>query len=446
MKKLIPIFVLSLFAVTMSAQEQTDYLYITLANGQVVKYAISDISSMGFTDNNVDDGTDDSTPQFPEPDSSTAFNKLEPAASVKMLLEKAGTACTDTLGRIEITEAQYNEIKTFTDELVSGLTKQYDIYRKCYDWICQNVDYAQGYVDNNPYPVFKNHSAICQGYANLLFVMMHGQGVPAMVVNGYMQSSIYDGMLVGGGHAWNYVCCDDVWYVSDPTNGLQYKMSDLNTYKSMLAPTSMDVVVFKENDCWLNFNECRLNICKVTTDKSFYVAPYSANGFKVTCFNPFEALPANVREIYLGENIESLGEEIVGLNNYAPNVEYIEVAPGNKNYVSHAGVLYYSEEYVPKEYWVAVDRNIPAYIPAALKCLELKACDVPSTGIVYDKNSIYKINGLEEIVFPKETARLENYAVEQCPNLKVAYVPKGAQVASNAFMQVHPDFRIVYTE
>lgn len=439
MKKLIPMLMLSLSAVTMSAQEQTDYLYINLVDGQIVKYAVSEISSMSFTDNMT---PDNETPQFPEPDNSTEFNRLDPAASVRMLLEKAGTECTDTLGRIEITEEQYNEIKAFTDNLVSGLTTQYDIYRKCFTWITSNVKYAQGYVDNNPYPVFKNKTAVCQGYANLLHVMMRTQGIPAMVVNGWLDSVIYDGMLSGLGHAWNYVCCDGIWFVSDATNNLQYQMSNLSQYKSKLAPTSMDVVVFKEDDCWVNFNECRLNISKVITEKDFFVTPYSVEGFKVTCFNPFESLPSNVRELYIGENIESLGDNTVGLNIYAPNVEFVSVAPGNKNYLSHAGAVYYSKSYVPVEYWVSVNRNVPAYIPAALKRLELYANDVPATGIVYDKNAIYHMDGIEEIRFPEETAKLESYAVEKCPNLKVAYVPKDAEVSSSAFYGVHNDFRI----
>lgn len=435
MKKIIPISLFLFSAITVSAQESADSLYISLPKGQIVKYAVSDIYAMGFTS--------DVVPQFPAVDKSAkSLDKLSPAASVNTLLEKAGTECTDTLGRIEITEEQYDEIKAFTNGLVEGLTKQYDIYRKCFTWITSNIKYAQGYVDNNPYPVFKTHSAVCQGYSNLLLVMLHSQSVPAMVVNGFLQSSIYDGQLTGLGHAWNYVCCDGEWYVSDPTNGSEYKMSSLDSYKSWLAPTSMDVVVFKTDNCWYNFNECRLNISKVITEKNFFVTPYSVEGIKVTSFNPFEELPSNVREIYLGENIESLGDNTVGLDIYAPNVEFVSVASGNKNYVSHAGVLYYSENYVPVEYWVPVDRNVPAYIPAALKCLELHAYDIPAEGIVYDKNAIYKVNGIEEIRFPQETSKLESYAVEYCPNLKVAYIPENAEVADDAFMKVHEDFRI----
>jgi hypothetical protein len=120
----------------------------------------------------------------------------------------------------------------------------------------------------------------------------------------------------------------------------------------------------------------------------------------------------------------------------------VSVAPGNKNYLSHAGAVYYSKSYVHVAYWVSVNRNVPAYIPAALKSLELYANDVPAGGIVYGKNAIYKVNGVEEIRFPEETAKLESFAVEQCQNLKVAYLPKDAEVSSNAFYNVHSDFKI----
>ena len=438
MKKLITMSILSLFAVTLSAQEKTDTMYISLSQGRVVKYAVSDIYSIGFTSVEV--------PEFPTQDSSWAFDKLTPSASVKMLLEKAGIACTDTLGRINITDEQYDEIKVFTDNLVSGMKTQYQIYEKCYNWVSTNVEYAQGYVNNDPYPVFTTKSAICQGYANLLHVMLHTQDVPAMVVNGYMQSGVYDGMLYGMGHAWNYVNCDGVWYVSDPTNSGQFQMSNLESYKTWLAPTSMDVVLFKNDDCWFNFNECFLNICKVVTEKSAFVAPYSVKGLKVTCFNPLEEIPSNVRELYIGKNIESLGEGVIGLKDKAPSVEFVAVDPDNKCFVSHAGTVFYSTGYKPTDVYKQIDLNVPAYIPAKLKRLELKAVDNNASGVTYGKMTVSGHKGIEEIVFPKETKSIEGGAIEKCPNLKVAYIPTGVTVSKSAFTGVHADFEIVYTE
>ena len=438
MKKLITMSILSLCVATVSAQEQADTLYISLPQGKVVKYAVSDIYGMGFT---AVEG-----PEFPSAVTAWSFDKLTPSTSVNMLLGKAGIACTDTLGRIKITDEQYDEIKTFTDNLVSGMKTQYQIYEKCYNWVRTNVKYASGYVDNEPYSVFTTKSAICQGYANLLHVMLHTQGVPAMVVNGYMQSGIYDGMLSGLGHAWNYVNCDGKWYVSDPTNSEQFEMSKLNTYKTWLEPTSMDVVLFKEDDCWINFNEAFLNICKVVTDKNVFVAPYSTNGYKITCFNPLEEVPSNVREIYIGENIETLGEGVIGLKDKAPSVEFVAVDPDNKCFVSHAGTVFYSTGYKPTDVYKQINLNVPAYIPAKLKRLELKAVDNNASGVTYGKMTVSGHKGIEEIVFPKETKSIEGGAIEKCPNLKVAYIPAGVTVSKSAFTGVHADFEIVYTE
>lgn len=438
MKKLITMSILSLCVAAVSAQEQADTLYISLPQGKVVKYAVSDIYGMGFT---AVEG-----PEFPEPDASRTFDKLTPAKSIKTLLTKAGIACTDTLGRINITDEQYDEIKVFTDNLVAGMKTQYEIYEKCYNWVRTNVKYASGYVNNDPYPVFKTKSAICQGYANLLHVMLHTQGVPAMVVNGYMQSGISNGMLFGLGHAWNYVNCDGTWYVSDPTNSGQFEMSKLNTYETWLAATSMDVVLFKEDDCWINFNEAFLNICKVVTEKSVFVAPYSVEDLTITCFNPLEEIPSNVREIYIGENIESLGEGVIGLKDKAPSVEFVAVDPGNKCFVSHAGAVFYSTGYKPTDVYKQIDLNVPAYIPAKLKRLELKAVGNNASGVTYGKMTVSGHKGIEEIVFPKETKSIEGGAIEKCPNLKVAYIPTGVTVSQSAFGGVHADFEIVYTE
>ena len=438
MKKLITMSILSLCVAAVSAQEQADTLYISLPQGKVVKYAVSDIYGMGFT---AVEG-----PEFPSAVTAWSFDKLTPSTSVNMLLGKAGIACTDTLGRIKITDEQYDEIKIFTDNLVSGMKTQHQIYEKCYNWVRTNVKYASGYVDNEPYSVFKTKSAICQGYANLLHVMLHTQGVPAMVVNGYMQSGIYDGMLSGLGHAWNYVNCDGKWYVSDPTNSGQFEMSNLNTYKTWLQPTSMDVVLFKEDDCWINFNEAFLNICKVVTDKSVFVAPYSVEDLAITCFNPLEEIPSNVREIYIGENIESLGEGVIGLKDKAPSVEFVAVDPDNKCFVSNAGTVFYSTGYKPTDVYKQIDLNVPAYIPAKLKRLELKAVGNNASGVTYGKMTVSGHKGIEEIVFPKETKSIEGGAIEKCPNLKVAYIPTGVTVSKSAFTGVHADFEIVYTE
>ena len=64
---------------------------------------------------------------------------------------------------------------------------------------------------------------------------------------------------------------------------------------------------------------------------------------------------------------------------------------------------------------------------------------------VMEKNTVYNQEGLQEIVIAKGTKSIEAWAVENCPNLKVAYIPESTQVDENAFYSVHKDFRIVRT-
>ena len=424
MKKLITMSILSLFAATLSAQEKTDTMYISFSQGTVVKYAVSEIESIWFVPQTTPEAPAPG-PEFPVADNSQVLNVANPAASVRTLLNKAGIECTDTLGRAVITDAEYAEIKAFADELVKGLTSQYDIYMKCYDWVRTNVSYAHGsYVDNNPYPVFVQRVAVCQGYANLLFIMLHSQGVPSMVVNGMLEPL--------GGHAWNYVNCDGMWYVSDPTNSRSFKISDMAGYaegSNKWLPWSMDVVLFKEKECWFDFLDRRLNVCKVTSEASAFVVPYSVQGIRVTSFNPTSELPSTVRELYIGSNIDYFGENnSEGLKRFAPNVEYAYVDPSNTQFRSYCGAVYLA--------WAPV----PVYIPAAMKRLELMPMEK------MEKNTIYNQVGLEEIVIAEGTKLLEAWAVENCPNLKVAYIPESTEVDSNAFYGVHKDFKIVRTK
>jgi hypothetical protein len=59
------------------------------------------------------------------------------------------------------------------------------------------------------------------------------------------------------------------------------------------------------------------------------------------------------------------------------------------------------------------------------------------------KNLIYGDNNVEVVVVAEGTGSIEPWAFEKCPNLKVAYIPDGVQIADNAFVDVHPDFQII---
>ena len=347
---------------------------------------------------------------FAKDDGSTIYDS--PTKLVADLLTKAGPEIIKGLGYITITEKEYQEIKEFTDQLVKGVKKPFDIYSTIFKWVTTNVEYTNG-VNNNPYPVFKNLQGVCQGYANLLSVMLHSQKIYAFIANGILNPV--------GGHAWNYVYIDQ-WYVSDPTNNGHFLMSNPSSY-THLVPLQLDVNLFEDEQFVFNFYEGHLNIRVVKESGKQLIVPFSTNGFQVTSFNPDTELPSNIEEIYIGKNIQTLGESLIGLDIHAPSVKYAFVDTSNQKMESYGQVVY---------------RNaFTYYVPAAATIIQFKDYDT------LGKNILKGHNKVETVVIQAGTKKLEAYAFEDCPNLQKAYIPKETIVDNNAFYGVHNNFKII---
>ena len=190
--------------------------------------------------------------QFPESDGSKDLPSSH-IQKVSKLLKAVGPEVGRQKGYYKLTDAQFQEIKAFTDDLVAGETEDLKVYRTIFNWVTANIRYSYE-TDNEPYNVFKMKKGVCQGYANLLHVMLQSQNIPVVIVNGMLNPV--------GGHAWNYVYVDNDWYVSDPTNGNDYKMLLATSY-SHLVPHSMDARLFETDEFVFSYKETRLNLSKV---------------------------------------------------------------------------------------------------------------------------------------------------------------------------------------
>lgn len=355
-------------------------------------------------------------PAFAEPDKSKVLNGT-PAENLKTIFEATGPKIITSLGRISITDAQYEEIKNFTTNLVKGKNSQTEQYRAIFTWIVNNVKYnnptnnpSNKYYSNDPYDVFVNRMAVCEGYSQLQVVMCHTQGIPAVVVNG---------LGWGVGHAWTYVCTDGVWEVSDPTNCGSFPMSNTGSY-THLSPSEADVDLFADDIAVYRYNSYEINVHKVTTAEGALVVPYSAGGFVIGSFNPVEALPESVAEVYLGENVKTLGETDnmrLSTQNLGKNICAIYVDKNNPKLQDHKGVVYKKNG----------DELQLYYIPGGMTFIEM----LPMEKV--EKNTIYKHNNVKEIYFPEGTKSLEAYAIENCPKLERVYVPQLTVVDRNAF-------------
>lgn len=53
---------------------------------------------------------------------------------------------------------------------------------------------------------------------------------------------------------------DGDWYVSDATNGHDYKAADLSSYENSLIPKRMDFVVLEDDKCEYTYENRYLNV------------------------------------------------------------------------------------------------------------------------------------------------------------------------------------------
>ena len=360
-------------------------------------------------------------PAFAEPDKSKVLNGT-PAENLKALFEATGPKIITSLGRISITDAQYEKIKTFTTNLVKDKKTQYDQYRAIFTWIVDNVEYNHSTIaySNDPYEVFVNKIAVCEGYSQLQVVMCHTQGIPAVVVNG---------LGWGYGHAWTYVCPDGTWMVSDPTNNGEFSMSNTSGY-THLSPSEADVDLFADDVAVYRYNSYELNVHKVTATESALVVPYSAGGFVIGSFNPVEDLPESVTDVYLGQNIVTLGETDnmrLATQNIGKNICAIYVDKHNPKLQDHKGVVYKKNGNELQLY----------YIPGGMTFIEL----LPMEKV--GKNTIKAHNNVKEIYFPEGTKRIEAYAVESCPKLERIYIPEDAEISESALYQCPKDVEVI---
>lgn len=394
------------------------FLLLTCAAAaMIITSCTTEDDALSLGTENQESGAQFYAPSFPEDDGSidlkstsrkTNFNKLIKATDPQRALDRSV---------VDITDAHYAEIKEKADELCAGLTTNVKKLDALNTWVHKHVTYT--YADNDAYQVFKSGKGICQGYANLLKVMALSQDIPCVIVNGWYG---YEG------HAWNYAYADNGWYVCDPTAGGRWNITLTSGYQSY-EPEMCDIVLFDDENFEYNYYEGYLNVCRVKNAGTDLVVPYSTNGYRVAMFNPTSAIPASVRNIYIGKNIKSLGQNIVGLADKSASDEMCFVDEANKQLGSHNGVVYNKDN--------KGNLTTLLYIPSMMTRIVLMPMEV------VDKNTIINQKNVEEIVFTEGTKRLEPYAIEECPKLKTVYVPEDCTVDKQAIYNCPKSVQVI---
>lgn len=117
---------------------------------------------------------------------------------------------------------QEKKLDAAVEDVLSDLNidEEADDYEKVsavYDYICNHVTYDYDHLYNDDYKLqftayaaLINGTSVCQGYANLFYRMAKELGLSTRIIRGWQTST-------GGGHAWNIVKLDDMYYNLDAT-------------------------------------------------------------------------------------------------------------------------------------------------------------------------------------------------------------------------------------
>jgi hypothetical protein len=114
---------------------------------------------------------------------------------------------------------------TFSRYLTAHTTSKKDFVRQLYSWLVWNVSYDVANMYNPNYykdtldaaqKTLTTRAGVCQGYANLYYIVCKEAGIPVQLIGGYTSSY---GKIDNASHAWVAVQLDSTWYLSDPTWG-----------------------------------------------------------------------------------------------------------------------------------------------------------------------------------------------------------------------------------
>ncbi len=325
------------------------------------------------------------------------------------------------LDDVDVTDSEYAEIKTFTDNLVKGLTEQKDVFRHILSWVRRHIKHENS--DNRPYAVLQHRKGVCQGYASLLKVMSHTQGIPVMIVNG----EFYEGTRFLGGHAWSCSYVDGAWHWNDPTNSENYE--PVNTTgrheKCVYIPHFMASTLHEDDSFVYTFHNGSMNIKEVKKQTASVTIPDTVLGYRINAMILDKPLSTNVKELKFGRYLYDFGEEAYGLSLRTEGVERVTVDEGNEKIESDEGIVYLKSD------------TRPYYIPEAMRIIRLRPVEKT------DKNWLSNHAAAEEVWFHKDSKEIAAYTVEYCPKLKTIHVPQTAKVDEQAFMNNAPDTKVV---
>ena len=205
------------------------------------------------------------------------------------------------------TVAQEDAVDQKVAETLQGLgltgKSGYQKIKAIYDFVCQNVSYDYSHL-NDPsyklqftaYAALMNGTAVCQGYANLLYRLLLESGVDARILSG-------DGVTSSGRgpHAWNIAALGDAYFLMDSTwdrssyevsRPYEYFMKGSDKFTDHILESKFLTDAFQERHP-ISQNDLGLqgDFCYQVKDGKAYLLSYNADAESLTAPSTFGGYP-----------------------------------------------------------------------------------------------------------------------------------------------------------
>lgn len=330
------------------------------------------------------------------------------------------------------TAAQETEMDTAVKNLLSQLgvsgKSDYQKVKAVYDYIINNVTYDEAHLNDETYTLkftayaaLKNKTAVCQGYANLLYRLLLEMGIDCRVITGETD---------GGAHAWNIAKLGNVYYNLDSTwdagyddyayflrnsegfadhyRYLEYATTQFHTDYPMSATDYVDGVegepehIYVYGTCgndayWSIDRDKVLTIFGTGATMDFDQSKDTENS------PPWYHWMDGFHTVVIDEGITSIGDFAFMEMDNIQNVHFPDTLT---------------------EFGMYVFRD----------CSGLKSVVIPDSITAIETGVFYLCDGLEAVTLSKNLKEIASYAFESCTSLKSIAFPEGLlRIRSAAF-------------
>lgn len=340
-----------------------------------------------------------------------------------------------------LTYAQDQQLDSAVTNVLSSIGANtgtdYEKTKNIYDYICSTVTYLDYnditsenlLIKNTAYGALINHTAQCQGYAQLFYLMTAKAGV---------ESRIIIGSANGGGHAWNIVKIDGTFYQVDSTWD-----AGAETYRYFLKSSSMNyhTISWTKTQSFMNTSETvtiSSTDYSASTDDTDTDSTSTDNSSQDTSTNTSSDTEEANNTDSTSDSTDTSSENTTESNNNTSDSSTISSDNSNDFKIGK---------------WVKIGKYTYAITSSTTMRLEIVPKTVKTLTVadtVNYKGKTFKVTSiskhvsdqskkLKKVVIGKNVKTIETYAFYNCKNIKkIVFKSKNLKkIGKNAFEKVN---------